>query len=36
MGYERAVCGRPRQAMVGGDLGHRAGRLADRRTYLGA
>ena len=32
VGDERAVRGRPGHPMGGGDLGHRAGRLADRRA----
>jgi hypothetical protein len=30
------VRGRPRHPVDGGDLGHRAGRIPDRRTDLGA
>ena len=33
---ERAVRGRPRHAMSGGDLGHRARRVTDRGADLGA
>ena len=36
VGDERAVRGRPRHLVDGGDLGHRAGRIPDRRADLGA
>jgi hypothetical protein len=36
VGDERSVRGRPRHPVSVGDLGHRAGRVADRRADLGA
>jgi hypothetical protein len=36
VGDERAVRGRPRHPVDGGVLGHRAGRIPDRRADLGA
>ena len=36
VGDERAVRGRPRHPVDGGDLRHRAGRIPDRRADLGA